>query len=129
MAYFPSHTNPVYSFTLDSPQSPSPSLPALPWTTGETEVSDFKWPFTLILRPAPTDQRQMHVTAWQVSTLPAAHLSSSKTLILSFPGIYLTIFNKYYFSYIFKKYFLKYLILNIRNSPPWNSKLIVQDKF
>lgn len=63
MASFPSHTNPVCSFTLDNPQSPSPFLPTLPWTTGETEVSDFKKPFTLILRPTPIGQRQTHITA------------------------------------------------------------------
>lgn len=55
MAYFPSHSKTVCSFTLGSSQSPSPFLPILPWATGETQVSDFKRPFKLILRPA-TDQ-------------------------------------------------------------------------
>ena len=48
MAYFPSHSGTTSPSTLGPSQYPSPFLPTFPWTTGETEVSDFNWLYKLM---------------------------------------------------------------------------------
>lgn len=59
MAYFPSHSDTVCASTSGHSQYPSPFLPIFPWTTGATEVRDFKWLYKL--RPGHSNRPDLNV--------------------------------------------------------------------